>query len=355
MAVLRFIFALGYTVVAAEMYLRVLAPVELLPRHVCATEYGIRGNKPSLSYWHTTRDYRINIRTNSKGLRSDEEVDYAKPAGLKRIILLGDSFGMGYGVSLEEMYLTRLHALLQEAGVQNQVINLSVSGHGNAEELIALREEGMKYRPDLVIVGWHGSDLEDNVRSDLFRLEGGRLAQAHSTYLPAVEIREKLDRLPLYRWMESHCHLYGLVREKAGASVKRLLAKARSVRGTSQADSAQVREQRLQYERELCLVLLKEMEHLCSDRGTEFLVMNTPMWRGRGEFRSLFPLPDEEAKSRFHYYCPISDFKQHPGQILYWERSDCHYSPVGCRIVADGLAKFILGHGLLSGPKRDVE
>jgi len=253
------------------------------------------------------------------------------------------------------MYITRLHRLLQEAGVRNQVINLSVSGHGNAEELIALREEGMKYQPDLVIVGWHGSDLQDNVRSDLFRLENGRLVQARSTYLPAVEIRERLDRLPLYPWMEANCHLYGLAREKAGESVKRFLATARSRTQTSQADSTQVREQRLQYERELSLSLLNEMKRLCSDQDVEFLVMNTPMWRGRAEFVSRFPLPDEEARSHFHYYCPISDFHKHSGQVLYWERSDFHYSPLGCRVVSDGLATFILRHGVLNGGAKDSE
>jgi len=92
----KIVFAAAYVLVAGEFFMRIFAPQAMLPRYVCATDYGIRGNEPNRSYWHTTPDYRVNIRTNAKGIRAHGEIPYEKPEGVKRIVLLGDSFGMGY-------------------------------------------------------------------------------------------------------------------------------------------------------------------------------------------------------------------------------------------------------------------
>ena len=82
------------------------------------------------------------METNSKGVRSDREIPYEKPAGVKRIVVLGDSYGMGYEVTLEDSFLGVMERRLQESGIEAEVVNLSVSGHGTAEELITLKEEG---------------------------------------------------------------------------------------------------------------------------------------------------------------------------------------------------------------------
>jgi hypothetical protein len=72
---------------------------------------------------------------------------------------------MGYGVNSDEMFAARLvFHLKTEYNLNAQIVNLSTSGHGNAEELIVLLNEGFKYSPDLVLLSWHYTDLKDNVR-----------------------------------------------------------------------------------------------------------------------------------------------------------------------------------------------
>ena len=160
----------------------------MLPRYIASAEYGVRMNMPNQSYAHTTPDYKITIQTNSKGIRSDVEIPYEKPPAKKRIVSLGDSFLMGYGAQPDEMLLNVMIERLRAAGQDVELVNLAVSGFGNAEELVALQAEGMKYEPDLVLIGWHDTDLDDNVRSGLFELRDGELVRAAETFLPAVKV-----------------------------------------------------------------------------------------------------------------------------------------------------------------------
>jgi hypothetical protein len=347
------LFVAAYCLLAAEVFLRVFAPQSILPRYVRPTDYGIRGNEPNCSYWHVTPDYRINIRTNSKGIRADSEIPYEKPPGLKRIVVLGDSFGMGYGVDIQDTFTSQMQKALEKNGIRCEVVNLSVSGHGNAEELITLREEGFRYEPDLVLLAWHGSDLDDNIRADLFGLEDGRLVRRGKTYLPATKLQEVLFRSKIYRFVGEHLHLYTLVRDKAANLVKykilptiRILSNpASSAQSPNESDATEVV---LEYQRHLTIAILEEIRQQCISHGANFLILDIPFWRSRTEHISKFPWEEFAEDRHFTVFCPVESFKQHNGKILYWERSDGHFTPLGCRIVGEGLAKIILESGLLS-------
>src|SRR5581483_4628017 len=94
----KVLFGVFWTIAAAELFLRYLHPVPVIPRYVTAGEFGIRVNEPNKTYWHTSADFRIQIHTNSRGIRADREFSYDKPQGTKRIVVLGDSYAMGYEV-----------------------------------------------------------------------------------------------------------------------------------------------------------------------------------------------------------------------------------------------------------------
>ena len=198
----RMIFGVVYIPFASEVLFRIIAPVPMMPRYVVSMPYGVRGNMANAFYEHKTAEYRISIRTNSKGIRAEREIPYQKPSNFKRVVVLGDSFGLGYGVNLEQSFPERMrYKLEKEYDVSVEVINLSTSGHGNAEELITLVNEGFKYEPDLVLLAWHNTDLDDNVRSNLFQLVDGQLKKKADFYLPAVKEREFLNRFLIYRWL----------------------------------------------------------------------------------------------------------------------------------------------------------
>jgi hypothetical protein len=117
------------------------------------------------------------LNTNSKGLRGQKEFPYSKEKGKVRILILGDSFTFGDEVSDAETY----SYYLQEMLPNTEVINMGVHGYGHDQMLILLREEGVKYEPDIVILGFLPLDMPRNLlgfrdfAKPRFVLKGGEL------------------------------------------------------------------------------------------------------------------------------------------------------------------------------------
>jgi hypothetical protein len=96
----------------------------------------------------------IPVDINSHGLRGPETT-YEKPAGTLRILNLGDSVAMGWGVREEDSYGRRLEQRLNEQGAGDgryEVINAGVPGWNLENALAYLQAEGLKYEPDLVLL-----------------------------------------------------------------------------------------------------------------------------------------------------------------------------------------------------------
>lgn len=334
----KFLFGAVYCLLAGEVFLRILHPEPMLPRHVCAMPYGIRGNESNESYWHRTAEYKVHIRTNSKGIRSDRDIPYEKPTGIRRIVLLGDSFGMGYGVSLDQMFVSRMvYYLKQEYGIDSEVVNLCTSGHGNAEELIVLEQEGVKYHPDLVLLAWHTTDYDDNVRSGLYKLVDGMLERNAATYLPGVEIQEFLYRSRIYRFVADNSNLYNLVRDRAGVTVKRILVTMRSRKPVRSNSDGVPKPSK----KDLTIALLKEIKKVSMAHGAVFLILDIPVRKSRTEFVSCFPTLSGQDLGIFDVVSPIEEFKTANGEKVYWERSHGHFTPLGCDLVGQVLARHI--------------
>jgi len=94
------------------------------------------------------------IRINSKGFVGPE-FDAIKPAGIQRIFAVGDSctFAGDWDIS----YSVFLEQLLNADGRRFEVINAGVEGYDSAFALARIRDDVLKYEPDLVTIyiGWN--------------------------------------------------------------------------------------------------------------------------------------------------------------------------------------------------------
>lgn len=344
-----------YLLVASEIFLRVFSPMALMPRYIWAAEYGVRANKPNAHYFHATPDYRNEFRINSKGVRSNEEIPYEKPEGEKRIVFLGDSFTIGYDATLEQSFAAQFESQLKARGIPAKVINLGVSGHGTAEELITLKAEGLKYQPDLVVVGWHQStDFDDNVRSNLFRLDGESLVQVNETYLPSVEVQRILFSFALYEWLACNSHLQVFVRDLVAETVKEALVVLRGTPkrpATIAAENAPAAPKSPAavmetYPARLSVALMREMERVTEEAGAKLLVLDIPR-RNDKEYVNGIMCSPEVGDLGLMVYCAANDLNQHLDKQLVWERSSFHFTPFGNELVAEGMVRTTLENGLL--------
>ncbi len=138
---------------------------------------------PQLGLFHKSSfsgDYKgVTYTSNSRGLRGSE-TGYARTPGRARLAILGDSIVWGFGVRDGSTLVDYLERALQPA----EVINLGVAGYGTGQELMLLREEGLRYQPDLVVLVFTiANDVEDSYFPDsadaypanLFFLDDGEL------------------------------------------------------------------------------------------------------------------------------------------------------------------------------------
>ena len=108
---------------------------------------------PNLSWIDNNLRYDIN----SRGWR-DREHTFDKPPSTFRILSVGDSVTNGHGVNVEEIYTKRLEALLNESPPspsRSYKLVLITQGALNSEQEAHLVEvEGLRYEPDLIVVGY---------------------------------------------------------------------------------------------------------------------------------------------------------------------------------------------------------
>jgi len=158
MAVASLVAILGF-----ELLLRAIgfsAPVWYRPDPVLGWKL-----RPELEAWYT-REGQALVRVNAAGMR-DREHALAKPAGVYRIAVLGDSYAEARQVAAEEAFWALLPARLErcafQRGARIEVLNFGIAGYGTAQQYLLLESMAMRYRPDLVLLQFtNGNDVRNN-------------------------------------------------------------------------------------------------------------------------------------------------------------------------------------------------
>jgi lysophospholipase L1-like esterase len=98
------------------------------------------------------------IKINSFGFR-DREYELDKNKGTYRIVVLGDSITFGNMFSIENIYTEQLEDLFAKKKKDVEVLNLGMTGYDTLAEVSALEHIGLRFKPNLVIVGYCINDI----------------------------------------------------------------------------------------------------------------------------------------------------------------------------------------------------
>jgi len=285
---------------------------------------------PGASGEHSDLDFAVHYQINSHGLRQPE-VQYEKPPGVFRILVLGDSFTEGYGVEAEQSYPFRLGELLRGDGLHVEVINAGLRGTSSDQHLLFLLEEGLRYTPDLVLLGFVRGD-ENNTpvagymgariyfKPYFKQTPAGLELQGLPVPPPDLSairgdawepVKKLLRPTALYRWTQTTLLGSGLRKSLAGAGLVKTSTPSAAERNTGPgllygADAWQVTEQlliRIKAATEaqggqFALFLVagdesyaRQLQDIAGRCGTPFLdVANHPAFQqavARGDFRLI--------------------------------------------------------------------
>jgi hypothetical protein len=166
---------------------------------------------PALGWWHIpgSKDHWVSegdgwVEINNLGIR-DATRTVAKPAGVFRIAVFGDSMTEGVQVNLDQTFCQLLEKRLRrETGRDVEVLNFGVNGYGALQEYLLFKEHGRAFKPDLVL---HAVFLDNDIADGHPRLASSQRGAPfvvespteglHIDYSAARESTASYDRQPI--------------------------------------------------------------------------------------------------------------------------------------------------------------
>ena len=135
--------------------------------------------KPNLHADRSTSEFDIEFEINSLGLRDDAMSSTDKPDGTHRVLMLGDSFVLGYTVDRDHLFVDHLENWWTNEGRNVDVVNAGTEGYSTDQQVLWFLEHGVDFDPDLVLVFpyendiyWNGQDAYQTYPKPRFQPDG---------------------------------------------------------------------------------------------------------------------------------------------------------------------------------------
>lgn len=325
--------------------------------------------------------FDVRVVCNSRGLR-DSEKGYEKTPGVRRIVVLGDSFAWGYGVENNEM----VSSVLQSLVPGSETINFGVKGYSTVQEVLRLETEGLRYDPDLTLLFFCWNDLEDNFDDKersrpVADIEGDDVLRIVNTPV------QNYYKSPLKLWFQANCRTYAFARY----SLELLQDKLKTRRGRGSLgvqehvaktrDTAEKKGGRMEFSLpEIYAPPTPEMDrawtavrlllarardtmlqsggrlgvvYVATREGTDREIFFTEM-KGAGYDPVAQDFDWDRPQKRLAGICaqlgiacidPSPVFRAHPDPADLFSKRDAHWSPAGHRLVAETVAAAIADLG----------
>lgn len=289
---------------------------------------------PNTQVLSETREYKVEYKINSKGLR-DIERSYDKRDGQFRILCVGDSITFGWGINAQQRFTNILESFLKNT----EVINMGVQGYGIDQNLLFLRQEGVKYHPDLVLiyvispdfVRAHYSQMWSKQKPKFLLDEKGELLLSN---VPVPKISGFYLNTPILYWIKYYLckrsYLFWVFQEKIAnwKITKDVLANKKK--------SLKVDKIEYSYWRKLDKAILKNLQITTELFGAKLVIVGSlPM--------------DTKAFLRENniYFCedPLRSYKGRNPDFCYAEFS--HPNALGNKLIAESIYKYIIDKDLI--------
>jgi lysophospholipase L1-like esterase len=263
-------------------------------------------------------------RINSHGMRGPE-VSKQRISGVKRILLVGDSYAFGYGVDESATVSAQLQARLSVKHTGIEVLNMGVPAYHTGQELRRLELDGMSFTPDLVVLIYYPND---NIQQTLM-------------YDPRFRVIH-FDEMP-FSYGTRHFLSRSIVYSRITKGYTQYLTRSGSLETRGLRHWSTTRER------------LRKMTKICKDAGCKFLLVALPTL---SYSRELFD-PDHEinkAHDRMLLFTEDQGIatvdmrsallaRKKPIEALFVApeppRRDTHFNQAGYRVLVDSLTAAI--------------
>jgi lysophospholipase L1-like esterase len=295
------------------------------------THFGWIGRPNRRLHYHRP-EFDTLVQHDAEGWRQPEPPRPAVP--VQHILVLGDSFTWGWGVSQGQVFTDLLQAALPPTVA---VYNRGVPGFGTGQEYLVLQQELAARRYDVVVLMFFINDLADNTdgkdgRRPYFELVDGNLLPRNQPARAATSA--------VGQFLREHSRAYGFVEFELELLKRRFKGEANDERRYRTAGAVDFHDLPGYA---VTARLLGEMHRLTRAHGARFLLVYIPQ-RSEVErdapfpyVRSVHAMVDDIVRREG---IPLLDlappFRQHAkaGERLIYA-IDAHWTPAGHRLAAD--------------------
>jgi hypothetical protein len=271
------------------------------------------------------------VLTNSEGFR-DREYEITKDGSVRRILGIGDSLMFGQAVAQGSTYLAVLEEMSNLKGQAWEVINTAVPGYNTVMEVETLKVKGLKYNPELVILGYVSNDicLPNFIRNETHFLDPGR-----SFFLDFVRWRMRDAGIRVYNIINAAEEHFRKCDEESVPDQYRFMVGLEAVRKSL----VELKELGEEYDFEVLVVLFTpeadgsvlRVAGICRDLGFHLVSVG-------GALREYM---EENG---------IDDYGSSPLVV----KGDGHPSAIAHRIAAESLMGYLESSGLLRPRRQDA-
>lgn len=147
----------------------------------------------------------IGFRTNAQRFRADHDYPAAQPAGVSRVICLGDSFTMGHSVADDQTWCATLETRVP--GIET--VNMGMAAYGIDQAFLWYRRDGATLQHDVQILAF--------ITSDFTRMASDEFGGYPKPYLQIVDGTLNVANVPVPRIFSAIPR-----RQAMGAAARRL-------------------------------------------------------------------------------------------------------------------------------------
>lgn len=168
----------GIIILTMEGILRLFFPQNLRGQKIIGEQFS--NSDETIGYRYTPGakwrffhpEYKVQYEINRDGYRDRKQHPIPKPQATTRVLLIGDSFTFGQGVSYDEIWPVIVEQQLKKAGHDNiDLVKAGIQGLDTRSEFFLIPQLLEKYDCDVVVIGFLINDLYTNSLYGLERLE----------------------------------------------------------------------------------------------------------------------------------------------------------------------------------------
>jgi len=267
------------------------------PPSILARYDSLLGYKPNALYDSDRYTYNIQgIRVGKEEINS--LIDTVRRPKCIRIALFGDSFTHCDEVTFEESWGYQLEVLLNNSGLNTEVLNFGVFGYGMDQAYLRWGVEGKIFEPDIVIFGFSTADIKRNLiaakgiskergipfTKPRFIIDGGgNLQLVNSPTVPPNKILLNVKELDDFPFIQYNYN-YREVKEKFETRWYRHSVLCSFIEDIFQNNRyMELRQQRALYDfseepATLCLKIIDNFGSSVQASGSEFIVVDLPKY-----------------------------------------------------------------------------